>query len=258
MSLDANSDKLLTSLFDSDDISSESIGKLISCIDLTLLDESASLDDIKQVLDQAATNKVAAVCLYLQNYAVLKPLKSTMPLATVINFPDASNTIEQCLKEIDTARELDIDEIDYVFPYASYHAGATKQALEHYQEIASVCSKHQLTLKVILETGAFPDIASVYELCCQLIPFGCNFLKTSTGKITKGASLSMAFAILSAIKDTKSCCGLKVSGGIKTTAQAYAYSLLAESMLDKKITADWFRIGASSLLQNLIQFKKPE
>lgn len=257
MSFDSNLNDLLSSLQRTSKINIEMIKKIISCIDLTLLDENSTVDDIKYVLEQADIHKVAAVCLYLHNYSALGNVKNSAPLATVVNFPGAETSIDQCLKEIDTALALGISEIDYVFPYTAYLGGSTQKALQHCQAIASACSEQHLKLKIILETGAFPDSASIYELSTQLIPFGCNFLKTSTGKITEGASLSMAFAILSAIKDTNAHCGIKVSGGVKTPIQAYAYAQLAQSVLNKQISADWFRIGASSLLHNLIQFKIP-
>ena len=75
-------------------------------------------------------------------------------------------------------------------------------------------------------------------------------LKTSTGKITPGASLQAVFVMLSAIKDSQSGCGIKISGGIKTLAQASVYIHLSEHMLEKNVGKNWFRIGASQIKQD--------
>ena len=83
-----------------------------------------------------------------------------------------------------------------------------------------------------------------------------SFLKTCTGKIPQGASLSALFTMLSAIKDSGKTCGIKVSGGVKTPRQAFNYAKLAELMMAKKIDKSWFRIGASSLLNELLKQRK--
>jgi len=93
---------------------------------------------------------------------------------------------------------------------------------------------------------------SIYQVSRELIETGCNFLKTSTGKIPKGASIHAAFSILSAIRDAGTKTGIKLSGGVKTPTEARQYALLAELMMGRKIKNDWFRIGASSLLDALL------
>lgn len=223
--------------------------ELIQCIDLTLLDAEAPLSAVNELKDKASTYKVAALCLYLQHYGADE---RDVVTATVINFPHGQDSVVHCLEQISTAVALGLDEIDYVFPYQDYLSGNTAPALKHCQEIADNCAQNTLQLKVILETGAFPNIASIYQLASELIPMGVHFLKTSTGKTTHGASLSAVFALLAAIKDAGSNTGLKVSGGVKTVGQALAYARLAELMLAKTISPDWFRIGASSLLDNLL------
>jgi deoxyribose-phosphate aldolase len=65
-------------------------------------------------------------------------------------------------------------------------------------------------------------------------------------------ALPILFTLLCAIKDSKTSCGIKVSGGIKTPAQAKSYATLAQWVLKQKINKDWFRIGASSLLDELV------
>lgn len=110
-----------------------------------------------------------------------------------------------------------------------------------------------MSLKIILETGALPDIKTIYDLSRDVLSIGCDFLKTSTGKIDKGASLPALLSILTAIKDSNKKCGVKVSGGIKVPQQAHQYAYLAELIMARKIENDWFRIGASSLLEELVK-----
>ena len=132
-----------------------------------------------------------------------------------------------------------------------YLAGNQDLALSNCHEIYQLCKQHKLTFKVILETGALPSVESIYDLSVAIIDKGCDFLKTSTGKITTGASIPAAFSILAAIVDHDAPCGIKVSGGIKTIEQAFNYMRLAQSMLDRKLDSSWFRLGASSLLDVL-------
>jgi len=228
--------------------------QLIKCIDLTLLKENSSDEEFLELKHKAQSNKVAAICVYTQYLPLFQPA-AAYNLATVVNFPQGREQATGCLSQIDQAIQLGANEIDYVFPFSAYLEGYKKQALDQCIAITESCKKKSLTLKIILETGAFPDMQKIYQVSGELISIGCNFLKTSTGKIAQGASLAAVFAILSAIKDSGASCGVKISGGIKTVQQARNYACLAELMMGKQIDKDWFRIGASSLLDELLNSK---
>jgi deoxyribose-phosphate aldolase len=129
--------------------------------------------------------------------------------------------------------------------------GGKDDALTQCKAVIDLCKQEKRTLKIILETGAFSELQSIYEVSNQLIELGSIFLKTSTGKTPQGASLPAVFTILTAIKDSKAQCGIKISGGVKTPTQAINYAKLAELVLAKPIDKSWFRIGASSLLAEL-------
>lgn len=232
---------------------SEVIGNhaLISCLDLTLLDEGASISELQHLNALAKEHQVAALCVYPKDLIHLDS-SSSVPLATVINFHRAQESIATCIAQIDLSQQYGAREIDYVVPYLSYLNGKRKEAIDHATEIASYCKEHHLSLKIIVESGAFNDLNLLYDLACELLSLDLNFLKTSTGKIAEGASFASVFTLLSAIKDSGKKCGIKISGGIKTSSDAKNYAYLAELILDKKISSDWFRIGASSLLQKLI------
>ncbi|MDP3704638.1 MAG: deoxyribose-phosphate aldolase [Legionellaceae bacterium] len=218
-----------------------------SLVDLTLLNETASMTDIDNLVTKAVQNQVAAICVYPHHLTTI-PNISTLKRATVANFPTGNQSNDRVLANIhDAITQYHADEIDYVFPYQIYLAGQTSDALAACHTAYQLCKQHQRTFKVIMETGAFPSSELIYQLSLELIHQGCDFLKTSTGKITTGATIPAAFAILSAIHDTQSSCGIKISGGIKTYDQARQYVSLAQHVLGLDAKKDWFRIGTSGL-----------
>ncbi len=248
----------LNSVFEhliSDDVSAGiSIDQLIQSTDLTLLKENPSDEELNHIYQLAQNYPVAALCVDAHHLHKFN-LPAGFNFATVINFPHGNNDLNTCIKEIDQALIWGVKEIDYVFPYQVYLADKKHEALNHCRAIAQSCKKHGLVLKIIMETGVFSDIENIYKLSAELIETGCTFLKTSTGKIAQGASLSAVFAILSAIKDSGTPCGVKISGGVKTPQQARSYAYLAELIMNQKINKSWFRLGASSLLDELLKSK---
>lgn len=223
----------------------------ISSMDLTLLDETATPLALQTLSEKANLNQVAAICVLAQHIKSVSPT-NTVKLATVVNFPSGLEPLAKVIAEVDSLlAESSIDEIDYVFPYQTYLAGDEQSALTHCQQIYSLCKQSNITFKVILETGYFTDVDTLYELSRKIIDNGCDFLKTSTGKISQGATPLAAFTILKAIEASNSNCGIKVSGGIKQPAQAFTYLGLALQSF-KDINKSRFRIGASSLLDELL------
>ena len=231
-----------------------SAAELISCIDLTLLNENASDDALHHLAFQGTRQAVAAFCLFAQHLQKISQ-PAGINFATVINFPAGTQSTPSILSATsDLINSQKIDEIDYVFPYSTYLAGDHKLALEQCRQVYQLCKQAGLCFKVILETGALPSLNFIYQLSTEIINQGCDFLKTSTGKIPQGATPQAAFVILKAIKDSGIACGLKVSGGIKKPEQALLYANLAQSQLNRPINKSWFRIGASSLLDELRTF----
>lgn len=250
MTLQSYLNKTLELLLGSQNLPLITTEQIIHSIDLTLLDEQASQETLFQIKQKAQLNQIAALCIYSKHLPLFHQL-NTIPLATVVNFPQGNEKEASILTAITNAVELGATEIDYVLPYQLYLSGKKEETLSQCQTIINFCTQQKLTLKIILETGAFPELQSIYEVSKNLISLGCNFLKTSTGKISQGASLPAVFTILSAINDMNKPCGIKISGGIKTPLQAFNYAKLAELMMGKPIDKSWFRIGASNLLSTL-------
>jgi deoxyribose-phosphate aldolase len=91
---------------------------------------------------------------------------------------------------------------------------------------------------------------------------GADFIKTSTGKIQPAATLPVALVMLEAIRDftdrTGRMVGMKPAGGVRTAKQAIQHLVLVNETLGRDwLTPEWFRLGASSLLNDcLMQLAK--
>jgi len=218
---------------------------IFSVADLTLLDRMAKAAAIEQVIDTACLHHVAAICVFPEHLTHMPPL-GDIQRATVVNFPSGNEATQHVLEAIEQVCHH-TDEIDYVFPYQAYLSGKKSFALAACRDTYEFCKKHNLTFKVIIETGALPSLALTYNLCTALLDQGCDFIKTSTGKHPVGATIPAAFVILAAIKDRGASCGIKVSGGIKTRDTALSYIQLAEHMRGISVDKSWFRIGTSAL-----------
>ncbi|MFC7782201.1 deoxyribose-phosphate aldolase [Legionella taurinensis] len=227
--------------------------EIITLLDLTLLDTEANEQALSKFVQKTTRYPVAAACVYPRHLLHL-PQNLSLKRATVVNFPEGLQPLTAVEEDARLAiDEGKADELDYVFPYTDYLKGKTAHALNHCQTLYELCRSRQVVFKVILETGAFPSVTTLYRACREIIEQGCDFLKTSTGKIAIGATPLAVFTLMKAIHDSNSVCGIKVSGGVKQKSPALAYIHLAEYCLDKPVHKSWFRIGASSLLDELTQ-----
>ena len=112
---------------------------------------------------------------------------------------------------------------------------------------------YDIRLKVILESGLYPDQERLAAAADVAIQAGGDFLKTSTGKVGTGATLEAAAVMLSRIAASGLPVGFKASGGVREPAAAAAYLVLAESILGQGwAKPETFRVGASSLLPKLL------
>lgn len=233
--------------------------KVLSLIDLTSLNN----DDTPEIIDclcKKAVNSfghVAAVCVYPKFVAQAKKLLNNSPvkIATVTNFPTGGQPLEDVLAQTKTALMDGADEIDMVIPYQAYLAGEQQVVKNYITASKKVCGTK--ALKVILETGALADSRVIAEVSRIAILAGADFLKTSTGKISIGATLEAAQVMLEAIKESGKPVGFKASGGVKTVKQAADYLYLAEEIMGEKwVSSNTMRFGASSLLDDILIYAK--
>jgi deoxyribose-phosphate aldolase len=176
-------------------------------------------------------------------------------VAAVANVPAGAPESASAAAETAAAIAAGAGEIDVVFPYREFLAGNSAGALELVRACRAACGARAL-LKVILETGQLGSADQIHRAAEMAIEGGADFLKTSTGKTEPGATLEAAAFMLDAIVDAASRgqrIGFKVSGGIRTLAQARAYLELYESRFGSgSARPSNFRIGASALMHELL------
>ncbi|RLQ87481.1 deoxyribose-phosphate aldolase [Notoacmeibacter ruber] len=227
--------------------------KLIGCLDLTELSDDRSADKVDALLEKARTSygQVAAVCVWPDHVrrCATALRGSHIHIATVVDFPGGQQPWEDTRHEIGLALAGGATEIDMVVDYqrGPEDPHAITYAVRKVKEAAG-----GLPVKAILETGMLDDTDDMQLLAGAALSGGADFVKTSTGKVKTGATMEAADALLDAIA-ANGRGGLKVSGGVRSFADAKAYADLAsEKMGEDWISPKTFRIGASSLLTDLI------
>jgi deoxyribose-phosphate aldolase len=234
--------------------------RLITFIDLTSLDNCDTESMIKKLIDKANNGCLgvypAAVCTFA-NFGdlVRKNLNISMKTAVVGScFPSSQTLSAAKIVEADLISQTAIDELDIVINRGDFFD-------EKYDQIKNEISQIKLalkekTLKVILETGDLKTEKSI-KLAAELaIEAGADFIKTSTGKTTQGASPEAVRWMCEVIKIHHTTTGIKIgikpSGGIKTIDDALVYyNIIQEELGDEWLTPSLFRIGASSLYDQL-------
>lgn len=232
---------------------------IINCLDYTSLNNTDTEDDIRTLCDRAITplGNVAAVCVYMDfvKLAHLQLQNTGIKVATVVNFPAGAENLDEVLEDVNSALFEGADEIDVVWPYKAYLNGDHESGIELVSNVKKLCGKK--LVKVILETGELKTPEMIAAASADALTAGADFLKTSTGKVPVGATLEAAEIMLNAIKGHQTKVshklGLKVSGGIRTIEQASQHIELARSMMGEHwVTPNTFRIGASALLNNVL------
>jgi deoxyribose-phosphate aldolase len=234
--------------------------KVVSVIDLTSLDAADTDQSIAALCAKATLpiGHVAAVCVYPRfvQFAAEQFVGTPLHIATVANFPAGSMPIEVVVNDIKKSISLGANEIDVVFPYVRYFSGDKQYARSLVEAARAACGPNVI-FKVILETGAFSDLATLAAAGEDAVKAGADFLKTGTGKIKVGATLEAAATLLLLIQKIqpiiKRPIGLKVSGGVRTITEAVQYMDLAAKIMGQEwVNKKTFRIGASSLLDEVI------
>ena len=128
-------------------------------------------------------------------------------------------------------------------------------AAQTFPEIKDVCKEHHL--KVILETGLLKSAENIWKASILSMAAGCDFIKTSTGKIAVNATPEATFVMCQAIKAWREKTGIKMgykpAGGVSTTEEAVQHFTLVKEILGEEwLNNEWFRFGASRLANNLL------
>lgn len=230
--------------------------RVLALLDLTSLNDDDTKEGVRTLCARAVTpaGPVAAVCVWPRFVKTARAaLKGTpVKVATVVNFPAGDSAAAAVAEETRAAIADGADEIDVVLPYRAFIDGERTRPLNLLRACREACGEG-VVMKVILESGAFPDPDLLSWAARDAIAAGADYLKTSTGKIRPAATLEAAALMLEAIGQSKRPVGFKASGGIRDTAAAAAYLHLADSLRGPKwATPATVRFGASGLLDALL------
>jgi len=206
---------------------------LAGMIDHTLLKTEATPAMVDHLCREAAAHQFASVCVnsvYVARCA--SNLDGTgVAVCAVAGFPLGSNLSEVKAFEAERAIALGASEIDIVMNVGALKAAEYGQVADDIAEVAHVCHAGDAKLKVILETCLLDDLEKAIASLVA-VRAGADYVKTSTGLSTGGATLSDV-ALMRHIVGTE--VGVKAAGGIRTYEQAIAM-----------VAAGATRIGASS------------
>jgi len=238
--------------------------QIISCLDLTSLNATDQPETITKLLTKAQSRleghntKVAAICVYqpfvAQCAAQLKD--SEISIACVAGgFPSGQMEVAVKCADIEKSVALGANEIDVVINRAHPLTGNWQGLYEEVKACKQSCGHAHL--KVIIATGELESselIAKTSWVCMQA---GADFIKTSTGMEKVNATFEAGIIMMRAIREyhklTDRKIGFKPAGGIRNALQARQWLHLLQAELDESwATPSLFRIGASSLLNDLV------
>jgi len=239
----------------------------ISMIDLTTLEGQDTPGKVRAICAKAkrpdpadpTAPQVAAVCVYpdLAHLAAAEVKGTGIHVASVATaFPSGRTSLEVKLADAKYAIDAGADEVDMVIDRGAFLAGDYQLV---YDEIAAVREvvETRAHLKVILETGELVTLDNVRRASWLAMLAGADFIKTSTGKVSPAATLPVTLVMLEAVRDFRAThgrqVGVKPAGGIRTAKDAIRYLVLVnETAGEDWLDPDWFRFGASSLLNDLL------
>lgn len=238
---------------------------IFSCIDLTTLEGSDTSSKVEamcnSVLDfekRTDIPNVAAICVY-PTFAKLvnEKLKNTnVKTACVAGaFPSGQSSIEIKLQEIKWAIDEGATEIDMVISRGKLLEGKYQEVFDEIVAIKKCCGT--IHLKVIIESGELENNQNIRIASDLAMYAGADFIKTSTGKISEGATYNSVFIMLTAIKAYYDATGIKIgmkaAGGISDVETATNYLKLVENITGNEwLNPILFRFGASSLAKAVL------
>lgn len=238
----------------------------LSMIDLTTLEGQDTHGKVTQLCQKAihvhdsrpGLPHVAAVCVYPTMVAVARKALAghDIKVASVATaFPSGMAPLSVKLEETRLAVQEGADEVDMVISRGAFLEGEYGRVFDEIVAIKEACGSAHL--KVILETGELGTLDRVRRASVIAMHAGADFIKTSTGKIQPAATLPVTLVMLQAIRDhwhaTGRRVGMKPAGGIGKAKLAIQYLvMLRETLGEGWLTPEWFRFGASSLVNDIL------
>lgn len=244
------------------------IKSIFGLIDLTTLEGT---DNEKKIIELCTLARksgealeglpdVAAVCVYppFVRTAVEQLCETNIKVAAVAGgFPSGQMPMDLRLKEVEFVVNSGADEIDMVISRGRFLAGDYDFVFKEVSAFKRACGNAHL--KVILETGELQLDEYIRKAAMIAMDAGADFIKTSTGKIVPAATETAVLLMLEEIREfyhkTGHKIGIKAAGGISDHETALNYYLLVKDILGEEwLNKDLFRIGASRLVNNILEF----
>ena len=210
---------------------------VLKIVDHTLLAQTATWAQIKEILDDAMKYGTASACIpaaYVKQAA--EYVQGRLPICTVIGFPNGYSTTETKVFEARNAIENGASEIDMVINIGFLKDGRYEEVEEEIRKIHEACGGK--ILKVIIETCLLTEDEKI-KMCELVTKAGAEFIKTSTGFSTAGAT----FADVKLMKEN-------VGEGVKVKA-AGGISSFDDAEEFMRLGAD--RLGTSRLVKIMKQ-----
>jgi deoxyribose-phosphate aldolase len=244
----------------------------ISMIDLTTLEGQDTPGKVRALCAKArqpdpadpAAPRVAAICVYsdLARVAAQELTGTGIHVTSVAtSFPSGRASLDVKLADVRYAIAEGADEVDMVIDRGAFLAGNYDLVYSEIVAVKEACAAASggggAHLKVILETGELATYDNVRRASWLAMLAGADFIKTSTGKVSPAATLPVTMVMLEAVRDFREAhgrqVGVKAAGGIRTAKDAIRYLVLVnETAGEDWLDPDWFRLGASSLLNDLL------
>ena len=238
----------------------------IRMVDLTTLEGADTAGKVRALASKAlrpdpadpTCPPVAAVCVYPDMVATARQTLGSSGIhvaAVATAFPSGRAALDIKLADTRDAVEAGADEIDMVIDRGAFLSGRYLDVFEEIVAVKEACASAHL--KVILETGELQTYDNVRRASWLAMMAGGHFIKTSTGKVQPAATLPVTMVMLEAVRDfreaTGQMVGVKPAGGIRTGKDAIKHLVLVNEVAGGDwLDPDWFRFGASSLLNELL------
>ena len=218
------------------------IEEILAVCDHTLLLQTSTWEEIKGICDDAMKYHTASVCIppcYVKQAADY--MQGEIPVCTVIGFPNGNHTTACKVFETKDAVANGADEIDMVINVGMLKAKNYDYVLNEIREVKAACGER--ILKVIIETCLLTDEEKI-KMCEIVTASGADFIKTSTGFSTAGATFAdiELFA-----KHIGAGVRMKAAGGISSIADA-----------EKFMDLGAVRLGTSRIVKLVKAQEQPE
>jgi deoxyribose-phosphate aldolase len=238
----------------------------IRMVDLTTLEGQDTHGKVRALASKAmrpdpadpTCPPTAAVCVYPDMVGVAKETLGTSGVkvaAVATAFPSGRAAMDIKLADVQDAVEAGADEIDMVIDRGAFLSGRYLEVFEEIVAVREACGSAHL--KVIFETGELQTYDNVRRASWLAMMAGGHFIKTSTGKVQPAATLPVTMIMLEAVRDfreaTGQMVGVKPAGGIRSSKDAIKYLVMVNEVAGPDwLDPDWFRFGASTLLNDLL------